>query len=274
MGDIGNNPPMMATARKIMSYDPTPNSGQAGQTFSYYDGTTYQPIDNVIRRYGLIESYGEYLPTAKNPEGIGLLRGFTKLNRSIDIGVDSNSAYHIYYTHPLLSASAGIIIIDRGLIVRNQNFNLKILFISRGITLSDERLFIGFGPNNLIPETDTLATLFPDGVPCYIVGYRSTDTTYQLFYNDNSGAVNVIDTTVPVPTASVNYFIEFAGSAAGGMTVTISNFANTVLFTRTDTTEIPAGTANLYWHSVVQEVNPAVLKNMTFRGMWIKARGY
>ena len=258
---------------KTVGYDPTANIGQNVEVFGYYDGTVWVPMPNIIRRYTLQESYGEYLPAGRTPFGTGLLRDLTALYRTIDIGVDSNSAYHILYTHSTLSASAGIVIIDRGFLVRNMNFFLKILFISRTVTLPDERLFCGFGPNNLIPETDVTATLFPDGVPCFIIGYRTTDSTYQLFRNDAAGPVVVVDTGVPVPPSAVNYFAEFSGNTTS-MTITIRSFSGTVLFTNTYTTEIPAATTLLYWHTVVQQVNPAVTKNMSFRGMFVKARGY
>ncbi len=260
-------------AKKLMGFDPAVNTGQAGVQPYYWDGTQYVSIDNVFRRYSLIESYGEYFPAGRFANGTGLLKDFTVLCRNMDIGVDSNSAYHIMYTHTTLSVTAGIIIIDRQFLVRNQNFYLKLLFISRVVSAQDERAFIGFGPNNLIPETDTLSTLFPDGVACYCIGHNSTDSTYKLYYNDTSGPVNVVDTTVPVPSSlSVNYFLELTGSNTN-MSVTIRDFAGNVLFTRTDTTEIPGTTANLYWHSVVQQA-AAVGKNMSFRGMFVKARGY
>ena len=122
--------------------------------------------------------------------------------------------------------------------------NLQCTYRGKVSTTSNIRLYVGFTSLATLPITDTPLGTGDSGV---IVGFMSTDTTFQIFYNDGTGTAQkqAMGVTKDTNYHTIDLNSPFAGSTNWSITLDGGNPV-------TLNTRIPATTTNLYFNAVAQ----------------------
>lgn len=115
------------------------------------------------------------------------------------------------------------------------------------------RQYIGLTSNATLPISDTPLGNTDQGI---IVGYRSTDTNWQIFNNDGSGAAVVTQVTGPI-AADTNFHTVDITIPAGGTSATVTLDGTAVVVG----SRLPATTSNLFYNSVVQTTTTTARTN-------------
>jgi parallel beta-helix repeat protein len=128
------------------------------------------------------------------------------------------------------------------------------------VASSVSRLYFGFTSASALPISDTPLATTDSGI---IVGFSSTDTTYQIYAND--GATSVTKTTVTGSISKNTNFhtIEINWAASGNVNVIFDGVSQTI------STDLPATTTALNFNAVVQNATAATRQN-TVKGIWIE----
>ena len=122
-----------------------------------------------------------------------------------------------------------------------------------------------FGSIPLVPVTDTVFGSSDSGV---MVGWRSSDTTLMVFWNDGTGAMpTATNTSITIPTNGWTYEI-IANDQNTKFTVKIVTSSTT--YSTTLTTRIPGASTRLATYDVLEnttttardlQVNAAILES-------------
>lgn len=118
------------------------------------------------------------------------------------------------------------------------------------------RFYTGVTSNNTLPISDTPLGSTDSGI---LIGYRSTDSTWQIFNNDGTGAMIATQITGPIST-DTNYHTVQISIPAGGATATVTLDSTSVVLS----SRLPATTTNLFYDNVVQTTTTTA-KSMTFK---------
>ncbi len=156
----------------------------------------------------------------------------------------------------LLASALGVGLIRRAFATR-----LKVRFKMDSSTSA--RFYFGVTSNTTAPTSDTLLATTDNGV---FVGYRTSDTNFQIFTNNGGGsAMTVTQVTGPVAKTTVTSFhtIEINWQAAGNINILFDGVAQTVA------TALPSTTANLYFN-VIAQPSTTTARTLTLKGVWIE----
>jgi hypothetical protein len=121
------------------------------------------------------------------------------------------------------------------------------------------RRYLGFTSNSALPISDTPLGAGDSGI---LLGYRSTDSVWNIFNNDGSGAEIVTPTTGTTSTDLLYHTCEINWTANGNVNVLIDGNAQTVISTR-----IPATGTSLFFNDVVQTTAAATANTGTWHGI-------
>lgn len=116
---------------------------------------------------------------------------------------------------------------------------------------SNIRLYVGFTSLATLPITDAPLGTADSGV---IVGFSSTDGTFQVFYNDGTGTAlkQALGITKDTNYHTIDLNSPFAGSANWNVTLDGGNPV-------TLNSRIPATTTNLYYNAVAQSTTTTAI---------------
>lgn len=117
------------------------------------------------------------------------------------------------------------------------------------------RQYFGFTSASSLPISDTPLANGDSGV---LIGYRSTDSVWNIFNNDGSGAAIVTATTGTTSTDTNYHTLEINWAAAGNVNVIIDGNIQTAISTR-----IPAVGTTLFFNNVAQTTASATANTLT-----------
>jgi hypothetical protein len=120
------------------------------------------------------------------------------------------------------------------------------------------RLYFGLTSATALPISDTPLATTDNGI---IVGWSTTDTTYQIYHNDGATSVTKDAITGAIAKDAAFHTVEISWPAAGNMTVTFDGTAQTI------SADLPATTANLFLNAVGQ-TSAATARTVTIHGIW------
>jgi hypothetical protein len=100
---------------------------------------------------------------------------------------------------------------------------------------------------------DTTATFIPNDVAVFGLGYGLADTTFQIYHNDSSGAVNTVDTLITRDTDV--YKIEIEYETTTSVRLSLYDIDMVLVFEDTYTTEIPPSGIDLGFLAKIQNAN-------------------
>jgi parallel beta-helix repeat protein len=125
---------------------------------------------------------------------------------------------------------------------------------------SVSRLYFGFTSASALPISDTPLATTDHGI---IVGFSSTDTTYQIYHNDGATSVTKDAVTGAIAKGTGFHTIEINWAASGNINVIFDGVTQVI------STDLPATTTNLNFNAVVQNATAAA-RTHTVKGLWIE----
>lgn len=229
-----------------------------------------------LRNFYVMDKVGQY--SCSSMYGVDVwglledLQGYGTFSKNLD----ATGSGHLWDTGTTAGVSAGVAKI--GAVGSFQGWMRSAFLpfvrgriITPAYTSGDSRFYFGwYTEAGVIAQTDTPMDVNKGGI---LIGYRSTDTNWQVFRGpaDGSTSPTVTDTGYAIQAAATAYFFEIRVASATSITVTIYSSGGTVaLYTGTFTTNLPAGTKSLNFHSVMQNVT-AVNKRLTFYSLGMRA---
>jgi hypothetical protein len=126
------------------------------------------------------------------------------------------------------------------------------MIFSFGDTGANSGVFIGLRDDNISVLLDP-ATLFADDQAFIGFGYRSGDTTYQIFHNDNAGPINTMDTGISRDTNV--YVIEIEYEITTRVRLSLFDINKELIFETTIDTEIPPDGIDLGFDASIINAN-------------------
>lgn len=231
------------------------------------DATLNNMWDVIVSPH--VRRIGQYIPTSGNTAttvgaASGMLGGYTPTGA----GTNSNtydttegSVLANLATTTTAGQNAGLVspTVGVGMGRRLISMRVKIRFKIDAVASGVSRFYFGFSSAALSISDNPLAAT-DNG---FIVGYNSTDTSFQIWSND--GATSVTKTAPNSTIAKDTNFhtIEIAWPANGSITVVIDNTYTTI------SSDLPATTANLFFNAVVQNVTAAA-RTISIKAIYIE----
>jgi hypothetical protein len=162
-----------------------------------------------------------------------------------------------YATTAASGVNAGYVAASAGVGLGRRLTNLRMKARSKMDSITTARFYMGFTSLATMLFNDTPLANADHGV---IIGFRTTDTNYQVFNNDGSGAMVVTQVAGPIATSTATSFHTFEVKllASGNALVSIDGTTTTI------STRLPTTTTNLFFNCVVQ-TSAATARTHTIR---------
>ena len=142
------------------------------------------------------------------------------------------------------NVNAGYVSSATGIGIGRTLTNIRFTVRSKASATTAIKQYVGFTSLATLPLTDTPLGVGDSGI---IVGYNSTDTTWQIFNNDGSGTAVKTAITGPITTDTSFHTIDITIPAGGSTVVVTVDNTSVVVGSR-----LPATTTNLYFNAVAQ----------------------
>jgi len=158
--------------------------------------------------------------------------------------------------------TAGIISPTAGVGIGRRLFGARMVTRAKIDSTSLSRFYFGVSSNSAIGTTAPLAATDHG---C-IVGFSDTtpgNTNWSIFHNDGATSVTVDNVSGPIAKDTNMHTIEINWAASGNITVMFDAVTQVI------TTDLPATTANLFFHFCVMTGTTAA-KTLTTEGAWIE----
>lgn len=214
--------------------------------------------------------WGQYQPASGTTAAtVGRLEGILSQHTVTGAGTNTNTfdttegVLVNLATTTGVGENAGLVSPTGGVGVGRRLFGAKAKIRSKVDTVAGDvaRFYFGFTSATALPISDAPLAVSDHGI---IVGFNSTDTTYQIYHNDGATSVTKTAITGSVSRDTAFHTIEISWTASGNITVTFDGTAQTV------STDLPATTQNLFFNAVVQNVTGAA-RTHTIKGVWVEA---
>lgn len=200
---------------------------------------------SVIRRFGDFNPQPN-LTSGGNQGLMGCLAANTHVGASFSNAWDATyGLYQRYTTAATSNSQGGIISPTTGVGVAQTNFPGRYVTRVRLSSTSNVRFYSGFTSNTILPTTDTPLATTDSGL---LIGYRSTDADWMIFYNNGGGSAltaislgvakdtnfHLLIITWPQAGAQINFSIDLrtpitisSGLPSTGVGMFINNVAQT-----------------------------------------------
>lgn len=230
--------------------------------------TTLQSIraDPILRRTGMVTPVTP--SAAATATNIVSMDGTTTVLTPTGLGTNSvawdttEGVIATWATASTTNTQCGLVAPAGGIGMTRRAFYTRVRARFSSATSSvSTRVYFGFTSNSTLPITDTPLATTEHGV---IVGYSSTDTTYQIYHNDGATSVTKNAITGAIAKNTNYHTIEIAWNPSGNIVVTFDGVSQVV------STDLPGTTTNLFFNCVVQTTSAAV-RSMNFKGLWFEA---
>lgn len=218
----------------------------------------------------IIDKVGQYSASSMyDVDGWGLLgdlQGYGNFAKDLD----STGSGHFWDTGTTIGTAAGVA--QLGAVGSFMGWMrlaylpyVRAKMVVPSYTSGDSRFYFGwYTTATLVPNSDTPMNVNDGGV---LIGYRSTDTNYQIFRGPADGSTTPpapIDTGLAVPVSGTLNFFEIKVNSATSVDVTIyTSNGTTVLYTTNLTTNLPASTKSINFNSIMYNTT-TTLKRITF----------
>lgn len=220
--------------------------------------------DNTVLRLG---RYGAYRPNVEvSAEGEGALKGLVGIGTKV-VSHNNTGKNDIWSTRAVLNDIAGLVKLDTFVCQRTVNPLFRYAFIFVPPVSNNRRVFKGVGPKRLIDAQSDTAPLTNTESGVFF-GHGSTDTQWQVFYNDGTGPCQKVSTGLNLPAVATNLIVEIkANDSVPNFVVSIYSMGlggvrGSLLATPTTlTTRIPGQTTNLYWQDLVSAATASAQPN-------------
>ncbi|MDN5845390.1 MAG: hypothetical protein L0H53_03855 [Candidatus Nitrosocosmicus sp.] len=233
---------------------------------------TQKKIDIQANSFFRLSRYGNYTCTLQRGiDATGLLSGLVGLGNQLDSVSNNRGNYNIWQT---LSGSnndiAGVVKFDAPITKRFKNALFRFVFIFDNNSLSNRRIFKGFGPARLLDASDTVPVASNES--CFLFGHGGADTQFFVYHNDASGTCVKDSTSINLPLVATNYILELEAndtSVPKKFTWSLWDMdttgdKGTLQGTGDITTRIPAQTSDLYYHDIVESVMGTLINNKIY----------
>jgi hypothetical protein len=140
-------------------------------------------------------------------------------------------------------AVAGMVSATLGVGVGRRLFAGKIRIRCKVDATASSRFYFGVTSATALPISDTPLATTDSGV---LIGWRSTDTNFQVFNNDGSAAEVVTQVAGPIAIDANYHTFEINWTASGNVNIIIDSTTTTV------SSRLPATTTNLFYNAMVQ----------------------
>jgi hypothetical protein len=160
-----------------------------------------------------------------------------------------------YATTAASGVAAGYVSPTAGVGLGRRLTNLRMKSRSKIDSTTTARFYMGFTNLATMLFNDTPLANADSGV---MIGFRTTDTNYQVFNNDGSGAMVVTQIAGPIAKDANFHTMEVKVLASGNVIATLDGTATTI------STRLPATTANLFFNCMVQ-TSAATARTHTIR---------
>jgi hypothetical protein len=183
-------------------------------------------------------------PNATTPFLDGALNAHTN-GGTITSVWDTTEGLCTLFTNTAVSAAvAGIVSPTTGVGIARNAFYTSVKTRAKVSQITNGNYYFGFTSLN---STVGLASATPLGSADsgVIIGWRSTDTNFQIFSNDGTGAMVVTPVAGPIPKDTAFHTLNIMWPGGGGNVIVTIDTTSTTL-----TTRIPATTTNQFFSQV------------------------
>ena len=136
---------------------------------------------------------------------------------------------------------------------------VQMIFSFNNTTAGNSVAFIGLIDDSKTPA-DTTATFMPSALACIGMGYGLADTTYKIYHNDSSGAVNTVDTLIARDTNV--YKIEIEYETTTSVRLSLYDINMVMVFEDTYTTEIIGSGIDIAFVAQIQNADHTARYNI------------
>jgi hypothetical protein len=219
-------------------------------------------VSPLLKKIGWVQPAGGGTTAALVTDIGGILSKHTPTGGGTNAQVfDTTHGQHINYVSAASSGvNAGIVSPAAGIGVGRRLFGMRMKTKMKVDSTATGRVYFGVLGANALPISDTpLAS----GVPGVLVGYRSTDTNWQIIQNDATGAAAASNITGPIAKDTAWHTIEIKWAASGNVDVIFDGTTQTL------SSDIPPTTNDLWFNQVVQTTSTAA-RTLSVVGTWIQ----
>jgi hypothetical protein len=168
----------------------------------------------------------------------------------------------VLQTSSTSNSKAGLVANTAGVGIGRRLFAMRFKIRAKIDSTTSARYYFGVTSNSTLPATDTPIATSESGV---IVGFNSSDTTYQIYTNNGEGS-EATKTAVTGNIAKDTNFhtIEINWVASDNIIIIFDGTTQTV------STALPATTANLFFNAVVENTS-STQRAISIKGILVEA---
>jgi hypothetical protein len=211
-----------------------------GKTYRF-NGSTWDLTvsDNISLRRGTM------VPSGNSQALSGILSAHTPTGAgSISTTYDTTEGVcTAYAATATANLNAGLVSPSTGVGVGRRLFGMRAMIRAKIDSTTSARYYFGFTSATALPISDTPLAITDHGV---IVGWSSTDTTWQIYHNDGATSVTKDAITGAIAKDALFHTIEILWTAAGNVIVIFDGTPQTI------SADLPATTSNLFFNAVAQ----------------------